>query len=285
MHAKIRKIEIEAKQRVLDLFSGMYRSRFKGNGVEVEDLREYQPGDEMRSISWTRSAQMGRPFVKTFREERDLNVILLVDVSASELFGSHFELKRERIAELGALLAFSAIYNHDQVGLILFSSQIEKYIPPKRGSRHGVRLIHELLTFEPKERGTNIAQPLRLLNTVLQKRCIAFFISDFLATGYDKEFLLAARKNDLIALRIFDPAEEKLPFRGLLKLRDLETGECCLVDSTEDTDKAFSERQHAFVAQFKKLVGTSGGELIELSTKGAYLPILRAFFKARKRRG
>lgn len=282
LHEKIRKIEIQAKQSVLDLFSGMYRSRFKGKGIEVEDLREYLPGDDVRSISWSRTAHMGKPYIKNFREERDLTVLLVVDISASLLFGSHFEMKRERMAEVAALLAFSAIYNNDRVGLILFSSEIEKYIPPKRGLKHGVRLIRELLSFEAKKRCTDIAHALHFLNQVMHKRCITFLLSDFQAEGYAKEFLLTSKKNDLVGIRIFDPEEERLSPMGLVQLRDPESEESVLVDITEDVSKEYSEKQKAFLNALQAIVGKSGASLLEIETKGNYETILRTFFGARR---
>lgn len=282
IHEKIKKIEIQAKQSVLDLFSGMYRSRFKGKGIEVEDLREYQPGDDVRSISWSRTAHMGKPYIKNFREERDLTVVLLVDISASLFFGSHFEMKRERMAEVAALLAFSAIYNNDRVGLILFSSEVEKYIPPKRGLKHGVRLIRELLSFEPKKKSTNMKAALHFLNQVTHKRCITFLLSDFQAEGYAREFVLTAKKNDLVGIRIYDPEEKQLSPIGLVHLRDPETEESSLVDITEAVSKEYSEKQKAFLVALQTIVGKSGASLLEIETRGSYEAILRTFFGARR---
>jgi uncharacterized protein (DUF58 family) len=281
---KIKRIEIEPKQNALDLFSGMYRSVFKGKGIEVEDIREYQIGDDIRSISWAKTAQLGRPFVKNYREERDLTVLLVVDISASESFVSHFASKRERSAEIAALIGFSAIYNHDRVGLVLFSSVVEKYIPPKRGLRHGVRLIRELLAFKPKKKGTNIAEALSFINKVARKRLICFLISDFLSEGFDKEFLLAASKEDLIAMRIYDEEEENLPELGLVRIKDLETDETTIVDVNEKTIKNFQALQKERVEKFRKLVGESGADTIELATKGSYREPIMAFFKKRKKR-
>lgn len=280
---KVRCIEIAAKERVLDLFSGMYHSAFKGKGIEPEDLREYQPGDDIRAISWSKTAQMGKPFVKNFREERDLTVLLIVDISASQSFGSHFETKRKRMAEVAALLAFSAIYNQDRVGLILFSSEIEKYIPPKRGVRHGLRLIREFLAFDAQKKGTDLASALRFASRVTKKRSISFLLSDFMAPNYTKEFLLAAKKNDLVAIRISDPAEEELPALGLVQLVDLETGACENYDLNEEAVHKFSEMQKMRVAEFKTLVGRASAAVIEIETKGAYEPALENFFKMRKK--
>lgn len=281
---KVKRIEIEAKQNALDLFSGMYHSAFKGKGIEVEDLREYQIGDDVRSISWAKTAQLGRPFIKNYREERDLTVLLVVDVSASESFSSHFSSKRERSAEIAALLGFSAIFNHDRVGLILFSSEVEKYIPPKRGTRHGVRMIRELLAFQPKKKGTNISEALTFVNKVQRKRLILFLISDFQTKDFEKEFLLMASKEDLIAMRIYDEDEENLPELGLVRLRDLETGESKVVEINEKSKALFQARNKERVSNFKELVGKSGADMIELTTKGSYREPILAFFKERKKR-
>ena len=280
---KVRCIEIAAKERVLDLFSGMYHSAFKGKGIEPEDLREYQPGDDIRAISWSKTAQMGRPFVKNFREERDLTVLLIVDISASQFFGSHYETKRERMAEVAALLAFSAIYNQDRVGLILFSSEIEKYIPPKRGTRHGLRLIRELLAFEPQKTGTDLAGALSFASKMTKKRSISFLLSDFLAPNYTKEFLLAAKKNDLVAIRISDPEEDILTPLGLVHFVDLETGKRERFDLNEEAVRKFSDEQKLRVSEFKTLVGKANAAAIEIETKGAYEPALENFFKMRKK--
>jgi len=283
MHEKIRQVEIEAKQRVLDLFAGMYHSAFKGQGIEVEDIREYHPGDEVRAIAWSRTAKMGRPFVKNFREERDLTVMLVVDFSGSEQFGSHFETNRERMAEVGALLAFSAIYNHDRVGLILFSSDIELYIPPKRGLRHGMRLLRELLEFQPKKKGTSLAGALGFLQKVVRKRCIAFVLSDFQAPNFEKEFRLVSQKDDIVAIRIMDAEEKRLPPIGLVRMKDLETGEVDIVDLNDEIVQQFEEEQKRVQSAFNTLVGQSGADIIDISTEGEYYSAIHAFFKARRR--
>ena len=281
---KVRRLEISAKERVLDLFSGMYHSAFKGQGIEIEDIREYQPGDDIKSISWTKTAQMGRPFVKTFHEERDLIVFLLVDISSSQDFASKGIFKRELVAELGALLAFSAIFNHDRVGLILFSSEIEKYIPPKRGTRHGVRLIRELLTFKPKNRGTDIAKALKFLQTVHHKKAICFLLSDFLTdTPYEHDFLMTSKKDDLIAIRIFDPLEENLPPLGLIQLEDLETGKRGLYNIDQKVQKEFQENVKKRISKLTKLAKEVSASLIEMSTQDAPYDALHRFFKLRKK--
>lgn len=281
---KLRHIEIAAKQSVLDLFAGMYHSAFKGQGLEIEDIREYQPGDDVRAVSWKKTAQMGKPFVKTFREERDLTVILLCDVSGSLFFESHFSSKRERMAEVAATLAFSAIYNHDRVGLILFSSEVEKYIPPKRGMKHGLSIIYELLSYTPKKKGTDIAKACAFLLKVLKKRAICFLVSDFLSTPFVKDFQLASQKNDLIALRVFDPEEEKLSNLGLVTLQDLESGKVALFDLNEKTTGAFQGKRKEYLSQLKKFIGKSGASAIDIDTKDSYIKPIATYFKMRKKK-
>ncbi len=280
----LRHIEIAAKQKVLDIFAGMYRSAFKGQGLELEDIREYQVGDDVRSVSWKKTAQMGRPFVKTFREERDLTVMLLCDVSGSMFFEGGTSSKRKRLAEIGALLAFSAIYNHDKVGLILFSSEVERYIPPKRGLKHGLSIIYELLSYQPKQKGTDIAKACRFLLNIVKKRAICFLLSDFLGASFSKEFTLAAKKDDLIAIRLFDPAEKDLIELGLVSLEDVETSSVRLYNLGKKQIKAFQEKRKQYLLQFQRLIGKSGAGMIELdSSKDSIQPIAR-YFNIRKKR-
>lgn len=282
---KVKHIEITAKERVLDLFFGMYHSAFKGKGIELEDLREYVPGDDVRAISWTKTAQTGKLFVKNFREERDLTVFLIVDISASQYFGSHYETKRERIAEVGAVLALSAIYNQDRVGLILFSSDLEKYIPPKRGTRHGARLIRELLAFEPQNKGTDIAKALQFINKVTKKRAIVFLLSDFLCPldSYKKEFMHTASKYDMVLLSISDPEEHALPMSGLIRFIDAETAKVQTVHVNSQIKRTLEEEAALDAQKLKVLVGKSGASIIKLDTKNPYEEKLEAFFAMRKK--
>lgn len=281
--SKVRKIEITAKRQVLDVFSGMYVSAFKGRGIEMEDVREFQSGDDIRSISWTKTAQLGRPFVKEFREERDLTVMLVVDVSGSLAFGSHFETKRERLAEVGALLAFSAIYNHDRVGLLLFSNGVQREILPRRGMRHGARLIRELLGYEPQSMGTDIKSALDSFNRATKKRCICFLLSDFIATGFEKEFGYAAKKDDLVAVRLFDPLECEIPELGLCQMQDLETGRLMLVDVNSSVRAKVIDEAKQRRERFDKLVTKSGAGAVSIDTKSSFVSHLIAYFKMRKR--
>ncbi len=284
LSSKVRKLEITARKEVLDLFSGMYASAFKGRGIEMEDVREFQTGDDIRAISWQKTAQTGKPYVKEFREERDLTVMLLVDVSASLQFGSHYETKRTLLAFVGALIAFSAIYNHDRVGLVLFSEGIQKEIVPKRGLRHGARLIRELLGFQPEHNKTSIATTLDAFNLAQKKRCIVFLISDFLDSGYERQFGYTAKKDDLVAIRLFDPLEAKIPRLGLCQMQDLETGAHFLVDVNSDFQKALEEDESNRSEKFHALVTKYGADALSIDTKTSFVAKLAAYFKMRKER-
>lgn len=283
LHQKVRRIEIAAKRHVQDLFSGMYASAFKGRGIEVEEVREFQTGDDFRAIDWAKTAQLGRPYVKNFRQERDLTVMLVADVSGSLSYGSHYETKRERLTEVAALLAFSAIFNHDRVGLMLFSDKVEKMIHPKRGLRHGARLIRELLGFEPTSRRTDIAKALDYFNQALKKRCICFLLSDFLASGYEPPLALAAKKDDLVLIRIVDPDEAYLQ-EGIVSLQDIETGANFIVDVGEIDALSYTEAWKSHEMQLKDIAARYGQDRVEIDTKSAFLAKMIAFFKERKRR-
>src|SRR4030095_7760710 len=221
---KIRRLELKTRGMVEAAFAGQYRSVFKGRGMNFEEVREYQPGDEVRTIDWTVTARLGDPYVKKFTEERELIVMLVVDVSASGNFGSINLSKRELAAEVACLLAFSAIRNNDKVGLLLFSDHVELFIGPKKGRRHTLRLIREILYFEPRGRGTNPADALHFLNQIVHRRCVLFLISDFQTPDFSKELSVSSRRHDLIALPIVDPREEELPDSGRGTFGDAENG-------------------------------------------------------------
>src|SRR5947207_4601859 len=229
---KIRTLEIKTRGLVETAFAGDYHSVFKGRGMNFEDVREYQPGDEVRAIDWNVTARMGNAFVKKFTEERELTVMLVVDVSASGDFGSMHLSKRELAAEVACLFAFSAIRNNDKVGLILFSDHVELFIPPKKGRLHTLRLIREILYFEPQGRGTQPAVALNYMNQVLHRRSVVFLISDFQTPDFSRELSVTSRRHDLIAIPIVDPREEELPDVGLLTLEDAETGEQIEIDTS-----------------------------------------------------
>lgn len=272
-------------QIATDLIAGMYRSAFKGKGMEFEEVREYQQGDEIRSIDWNVTARMGTPFVKVFREERELTVMLLVDISSSTRFGSQNALKSTVLSEIGAVLAFSGIKNQDKIGLILFSDQVELYLPPAKGIRHVLRLIADLMGFPAKDRGTDIAKALQFFGKIQKKRCVAFLLSDFI-TGkpLQSDIRTVAKAHDLIAIGIHDPLEGAIPDAGFLPLRDLETGEQEMVDTSSSFFRgALKEEQLAKVKETRQLFEGSGSSWIEVSTDKPYLLALRKFFLLREK--
>ena len=240
---KVRRIEIKTKGLSRNIFAGEYHSAFKGRGMTFSEVREYQYGDDVRDIDWNVTARQNHPYVKVYEEERELTMMLLVDVSGSRLFGAAGEQKREMIAEIAATLAFSASQNNDKIGVIFFSSKIEKFIPPKKGMRHILYIIRELLDFQPEEKGTNIGEALRYLSDVLKKRCTAFLISDFIdSSDYYQPMSIASRKHDVTAIQVYDKRDTQLPPIGLLRLSDLETGEECWVDtSSKKVRRAYSK--------------------------------------------
>ncbi|HEX8311365.1 MAG TPA: DUF58 domain-containing protein [Chthoniobacteraceae bacterium] len=286
---KIRRLELKTRGMVEAAFAGQYRSVFKGRGMNFEEVREYQAGDEVRTIDWNVTARLGEvrgeAFVKKFTEEREMTVMLIVDVSASGNFGSVDLSKRELAAEVACLLAFSAIRNNDKVGLILFSDHVELFITPKKGRMHTLRLIREILYFEPKGRGTDPATALNYLNRLVHRRSVAFLISDFQAPDFSRELSVTSRRHDLIAMPIVDPREEELPDVGRLTLEDAETGEQIEINTSDrgarlSYMKAVQERASARLRDFRK----KRIDAISLRTDQDYLPALRAFFRTRERR-
>jgi uncharacterized protein (DUF58 family) len=286
---KIRRLELKTRGMVAETFSGQYRSVFKGRGMNFEEVRQYQPGDEVRSIDWNVTAKFsevhGDAYVKKFTEERELTVMLVVDVSASGEFGSVHLSKRELAAEVACLFAFSAIRNNDKVGLILFSDHVELFIPPKKGRLHTLRLIREILYFEPKGKGTLPAVALQYMNQVLHRRSVVFLISDFQAPSFSKELGVASRRHDLIAIPIIDPREEELPDVGLLTLEDAETGEQIEIDtSNRETRLGFLKAADEQAAERLRDFRRKRVDTISLKTDQDYIPALRAFFRTRERR-
>lgn len=280
----IRRIQILSTQLAKDVLAGSYRSAFKGRGMEFEEVREYQPGDEIRSIDWNVTARMNHPYVKNFREERDLTVILIVDVSSSVVFGS-VESKKKFIAELAAVLAFSAIKNNDKVGLILFSDIVEKYIPPRKGTRHVLRVIRELLVFSPKNKGSNLRNALNFMGQVQARSSICFIISDFQFNGYEHEASLISQKHDLISICVTDPAEIDLPDLGTISLKDLEIQEERVVDTHAiDTKNAFHSHAKKRILRVQQSMKKIGADYIELSTGKSFIAPLQIFFRMRHRR-
>lgn len=282
---KIRYIQIYTSKAVNDSLAGEYESVFKGRGMEFDQVREYHMGDDIRSIDWNVTARTGEPHVKLFVEERELTVIFLVDLSASGSFGSSGKIKNEVAAELCALLAFSAIKNNDKVGLIVFTDQVEMFIPPAKGTTHVLRLIRELLDFKPKQTKTSISAGIDYLGRIITKRSVVFLISDFLEEGYEKQLRVLGKKHDLIAVSITDPREVKLPNVGLIELEDAETGELILIDTgskgvRKNYEKLGAERHGSLKEMFRSM----DIDQIEILTNRDYLKDLIKFFKTRERR-
>jgi uncharacterized protein (DUF58 family) len=282
MLSVIRRLQIRARRLVRLLFLGEYHSVFRGRGLEFNEVREYEPGDEVRLIDWNVTARMGVPYIKKFVEERELVLFLLVDVSPSSGFSSQTATKRELAAELATLLAFAANANNDKTGLIAFSDRVELFLPPRKGQQHILRLARELLYLEPKGRGTNIAVAADLLMSITKRPSVAFVISDFHASGYEAALRLAAQKHDLTAISLTDPRELELPRVGLLKLRDAETGAQVLIDTEDrrERERYATAAAERIVARRRQLAGL-GVEEIPIRTDRSYIQPLMAYFRAR----
>lgn len=280
---RVRKIEIRAKGLSRQLFSGEYHSAFKGRGMAFSEVREYQYGDDVRSIDWNVTARLNHPYVKVFEEERELTVMLLVDVSGSNSFGSRQQLKRDLVAEVAATIAFSAISNNDKVGVILFSDQIEKFIPPKKGSTHILRIIRELITFEPTSRGTDIGLALKHLTNVIKKRSTAFLLSDLQGPTFEEGLKIAGRKHDLSVIRIADRREQVLTDIGLVQMRDAETGKTMWVDTSSSKMRYAFERHRVLEAQhLDVLLQKYGVDHVDIQTGDDFARQLIKLFKMRQ---
>jgi uncharacterized protein (DUF58 family) len=283
--SKIRYLQIYTSKAVNDVLAGEYQSVFKGRGMEFEEVREYQPGDEVRSIDWNVTARMGHPFVKRFREERELTVVFLVDLSASGAFGTCRKLKNEMAAELCALLAFAAIKNKDKVGLIIFTDTIELFVPPRKGVSHVLRLIRELLNFRPRQTRTAIAEAFGYLGRVITKRAVVFVVSDFLGEDYERPMRVLGKKHDLIAVSVTDPREVRLPNIGLIELEDAETGECLVIDSgNAAVRRRYEALGRARNDALEKLFQSMKVDQIDIRTDEDYVRKLVRFFRTRERR-
>lgn len=282
---RIRRIHIRTSHMASDIFAGQYHSAFKGQGIEFEEVREYQPGDDIRSIDWNVTARHGRPFVKRFREERELTVMLLVDASGSQAFGTAGQLKRELVTEIGATLAFSAITNNDKVGLIAFSDEIELHVKPAKGTRHVLRVIRDLLSFQPKRTGTNIGAALEHFNRVMRRRSVVFIISDFEDAGYEKQLRVVRRRHDVIPIVVRDRREMEMPNVRFLELTDSETGERRLIDTSS---RAFREMYRVRAAQQdaarQELFRRIDTEAIALHTGESIVEPLTKYFRVRGRK-
>jgi len=282
---KIRRIEIRTRRLVNDLFSGEYHSTFKGQGMEFEEVRQYQPGDDIRLIDWNVTARTGYPYVKKFREERELSVVLVVDASSSGQFGTHQRFKSETAAELCALLAFSAIKNNDKVGLIIFTDRIEKFVPPQKGRGHVLRIIREILFFRPEGVGTDVSGALEYFNRVIKRRSVVFLVSDYLCEDYQRPLQIANRKHDIIAMKITDPRETVFDDIGLIELEDAETGEILLVDTgSKRFRREFTARADEDTRELKRSLQRINVDFINIRTDEQYINPLITFFRMREKR-
>ncbi len=282
---KVRLIELKTKGLSNQIFSGEYHSAFKGRGMAFSEVREYMPGDEIRTIDWNVTARFDKPYVKIFEEERELTMMLLVDMSASGQFGSRVKTKAELITELCAVLAFSAIQNNDKVGVIFFTSEVEKFIPPKKGRSHILRIIRELIDFKPKHKGTNLQEALRYFNSVIKKRSITFLLSDFNDKNYDSALRVANQKHDLVGIHIQDRLDVELPDIGFVPLKDLETNQEIWVDtSSKKVRNAYQINQKKKGEELKQMFRKSGVDFTTINTHLPYTQPLMKLFKQREAR-
>ena len=279
---KVRKIEIKTRRLSDHIFGGEYHSTFKGRGMTFSEVRQYQYGDDVRNIDWNVTARYSEPFIKVFEEERELTMMLMVDISGSEFFGTQEQFKNEVITEIAATLAFSATQNNDKIGLILFSNKVELYIPPKKGRSHVLRIIRELIEFNPQSKETNIAEALKFLSSVMKKRAIVFVLSDFIADDFQQTIKIAAKKHDVTGIRVYDKREESIPNLGMVQMVDGETGEYMLVNTASKTvrlnyGKFYRER----VDYYKDTFSKSGAGTINCRVDESYVKKLLGYFKAR----
>jgi uncharacterized protein (DUF58 family) len=282
---QIRRLQLKARRAVEDVLGGEYHSVFKGTGIAFDEVRAYQPGDDVRAIDWNVTARMGQPFVKRYIEERELTVLLLIDASASLQFGSRAQLKRDVAAELAALLAFCAIANNDRVGLIQFTDRVEHFLPPRKGLRHVLRLIRDVLFWQPQRRGTALRQGLDYLNRVQRRRAVVFLFSDFLDQDYERALRRTGRRHDLITVRITDPREQELPSVGLVEMEDAESGRRLLVNtSSPAVRQAFAAAARTRREALRQLTAAAGIDLVDISTEGGHLDALVQFFRLREGR-
>ena len=283
MLKKIRKIEIKTRGLSQNIFAGEYHSAYKGRGVIFSEVREYVPGDDVRDIDWTVTARQNKPFVKVYEEERELTVMLLVDVSGSRSFGAVGEAKMEKMAEIAATLAFSSIQNNDKVGMIMFSDKIEKFIPPKKGRKHILLLIREIINYQPENEGTDIDQALRFLTNAIKKRTAAFLISDLIDThDYTQSLMIASRKHDLVTLQVYDKRDCEMPNVGLVKMRDLETGETAWIDtSSKSVRKTYAKAWYDRQQWISSVMTKSGVDMTSIATDEDFVKALLGMFRRR----
>ncbi|RDY59667.1 DUF58 domain-containing protein [Flagellimonas nanhaiensis] len=279
---KVRKIEIKTRRLSDHIFGGEYHSAFKGRGMTFSEVRQYQFGDDVRTIDWNVTARYNEPYVKVFEEERELTMMLMVDVSGSELFGTNKQFKKEVITEISATLAFSALQNNDKVGLILFSDEVELFIPPKKGKSHVLRIIRELLEFSPKSSRTNIAEALKFLTNVLKKKAIVFVLSDFIADDYDNTLRIVGNKHDVTGIRVYDEREESIPNLGMVQMEDAETGTLQLVNTrSKKVRLAYGQFHKEKVEYFQDSFTKSGSGVIHCRVDESYVKKLLGYFKRR----
>ena len=279
---KVRKIEIKTRRLSDHIFSGEYHTSFKGRGMTFSEVRQYQYGDDIRAIDWNVTARYNEAHVKVFEEERELTMMLMVDISGSESFGSKSQFKKDVVTEIAATMAFSATQNNDKIGLILFSDQIELYIPPKKGKSHVLRIIRELIEFEPKSYRTDLAQALKFLSGTQKKKAIVFLISDFMTQDYEHTLKIASKKHDITGIRVYDIREEKMPDLGMVSMQDAETGEIQLVNTGSkavrlEYEKHYHDKVHYFKETFRK----SGSGVVDTRVDESYVTKLLSYFKSR----
>ena len=282
---QIRRLQLRARRAVEDLLGGEYHSVFKGTGMAFEEVREYQPGDDIRGIDWNVTARMGHPFIKRYVEERELTVILMIDASASLSFGTADQAKREVVAEIGALLTLCAASNNDRIGLLLCTDRVEKFVPPRKGARHALRVIRDLFVFRPEHKGTDLRGALDFLNRVTRRRVLLFLFSDFLDTGYERALERTGHRHDVVTVVVSDPREHELPAAGLVELQDAETGERLVVDTSSPRFRAaFAERCAERRRAFEQRARGHRIDVLDVSTAGQHLDALIRFFRLRERR-
>ena len=279
---KVRKIEIKTRRLSDHIFGGEYHSTFKGRGMTFSEVRQYQYGDDVRNIDWNVTARYHEPYIKVFEEERELTMMLMVDVSGSELFGTEQQFKNEVVTEIAATLAFSATQNNDKIGLILFSDKVELYIPPKKGRSHVLRIIRELIEFKPESKQTDIAEALKFMRNVMKKKAIVFVLSDFMADDYKQTMKIVSKKHDVTGIRVYDKREEEIPNLGLVQMQDEETGELMLVNtSSKKVRLNYGKFYHEKVEYYKESFTKSGAGVIDCRVDESYVKKLLGYFKRR----
>src|SRR5258705_2567147 len=281
---KVRELEIKSKKLTSDLFTGEYHSAFKGKGMSFKEVREYAAGDDIRFIDWNVSARFGHPFSKVFEEERELTVMLLVDISASSLFGTAQARKKDIITEIAAVISFSAVNNADKIGVIFYSDIVEAYIPPKKGKQHALYIVRELLSKEPKGKGTAVSKALRYFNNSTRQKSIAFVLSDFLDANYEQALRIAGKKHDVIGIKLYDKMDMELPDAGLLQVQDAESGNTKWVDSSSEFVRQRYQQEFFRIVEYStQTFKKAGSELLHLRTDEDYVKVLQKFFISRNR--